>query len=946
MDLTAGMLVEIQGLQQDVRPVDTLQGVIQPLNLNGERAQLVEYDRESRKWIAGTFRGALVAVSENYIRPLSPEAMDGLDFVMGPKSDPELVGQQMADCLSSKGYAAVKVFVADVDTAEMLEVAKRLEEEDQFTRLALEFEPGYLGRGTLAARTLHVDPNSDSAADYVRDSPLRVMDNNFSAISGMLMPHCGEGLGFDVYSRTSLLLRKPILPDDDDKFPPADVDEGDAEGYLHLMHRRQLVVLQFVGPSSGSLKLIPKRAGGEEVRLTAEPNTMVLIHCSQYDYAYEPEGSSLTLQSFYLKAPPIWEMGDVGGNLEALFGGATTGPPPPKEPHIMVPSVHCRYGGGADSRDGYWCICKVAADGATAIPTLRWDYNAYYDPEMKYGGAYTKHGTFGIDGVDLFDSKFFEISPAEAKGMDPVQRQVMEVSYVCLNGAGWDKKSLARKSENIGHFVGIDKDDWMFLGGEVAAQTGGFASSSAANAITSNRFSFSMNLKGASMTIDTACSSGLVCIHVSKMHLRMQDWDPMPASIVNGVNLMLHIGPFLGCCGANMLSHEGRCFTFNVTADGYARGELCGALAFKQEKYDEQVSLACLAGSQVNQDGRSASLTAPNGPSQERCLQAVLRETGLKSSEIDIFECHGTGTSLGDPIEIGSFRKVMSQQNREDVLLMSAHKSMICHGEGGAGLAGFFKCVLQVSHCEVGANPHLGVMNPHIDLSGFPVNAMDNSQTTRDPQAYAGVSSFGFGGTNAHGEAWGKNIMTSRSAINKDPYTTFQSRLRLAPPAEVTINGDEFEDWETTGCDPKAEVGDQYVIHLDVDGIAEWEKVEPDLPDTYGDDFALQGTHNNWTPDEGMSRHESIPGLWVGNIVIGPSGEEEFQVIADGASELIYSPSTARCISKAAPIKGPHKVDKEMSWVVRGFPGDNFKVEFFQQDDTKSIIWMKVKADP
>lgn len=428
------------------------------------------------------------------------------------------------------------------------------------------------------------------------------------------------------------------------------------------------------------------------------------------------------------------------------------------------------------------------------------------------------------------------------------------------------------------------------------------------------------------------------------MHLRMQDWDPMPCSIVNGVNLMLYPGPFIGCSSAGMLSHEGRCFTFNATADGYARGELCGALAFKQLKYDER-ALACLAGSQVNQDGRSASLTAPNGPAQERCLQAVMRETGMTPSEIDIFECHGTGTSLGDPIEVGSFRKVMSITERKDIMYITSSKSNICHGEGGAGLAGFFKCCMQVFHCEAGANLHLKILNPHLDLSGFPCQPLSETCTCRDDSAYCGVSSFGFGGTNAHAEAWGKNIMTSRGQSQQDPYSVFQSKLRLAPPAEVTINGDEFDDWETTGCDPKAEIGDQYMIHLDVDGIAEWEKVEPDLPDTYGDEFALQGTFNHWSPDTSMTRHSSIPGLWVGNLVIGPSGEEEFNIIADGDAELIYSPSSNRCTAKAAPIKGPAKTEKEMAWLVRGTPGDNFRVEFFQQDDSKSIIWMRAAIE-
>jgi hypothetical protein len=313
----------------------------------------------------------------------------------------------------------------------------------------------------------------------------------------------------------------------------------------------------------------------------------------------------------------------------------------------------------------------------------------------------------------------------------------------------------------------------------------------------------------------------------------------------------------------------------------------------------------------------------------------------MTPSEIDIFECHGTGTALGDPIEIGSFRKVMSKAEREDILFIGAHKSLICHGEGGAGFAGFFKCCISVAHAEGGPNNHLRALNPHLDIVGFPCQPLSEGCVCRDDSANCGVSSFGFGGTNAHAEAWGRNILTSRGSSAQDPYSAFQLKLRQAPPAEITINGDEFEDWETTGCDPNAGDGDEYMINIDQDAVAEWEKVEPDLPDSYGDEFALQGTFNNWSPDTTMTRHESIPGLWIGSIVIGPTGAEEFQVIADADPELIYSPSTARCMSKAAPIKGPGQVDKEMAWLVRGNPGDRFKVEFFQQDDAKSIIWMK-----
>lgn len=933
MELAVGMIVEVTGLSADVKPVESMEGIIAPMDLNGQKAQLIEFDKESKKWIAGTFGGALIAVGEKNLKLASAADMEGIDFIMGPVSDPAIVGEQLTDALADKGFSAVKIVVSEADTAAMLDAAKLLEEDEQFGRLAVEFEPGYLGRSG-SAKVLHLEPQSETAPRFVTDSPLKIMDNNFSAISSMMAPYSNEKLGFDIYSRTSMLMRMPISDTEEEKYTPAEVDESEAESYLHLMYRRQLLVLQFVGPESGSMKLLPKRAGGEAVTLQAAPNTMVFINTSLYDYSYDCLGKSLVLQTFFLQAPCSFELGEVEGDVSTL-NLARSGPPPPKDPQISVVSMYCRYGMGVNGREQYWVAAgKAGGDGATDVPTLRWDNSVYYDPNQEFGGTYTKHGTFGIDGVDLFDCKFFDIAPAEARGMAPTQRQVMEVSYMALAGAGYDKKGLQRKSENIGHFVGIDKDDWLTM-----PQEGGSAAG-AADAITSNRFSFSLNLKGPSMQIDTACSSSLVCTHVSKLHLRMQEWDPIPCTVVNGLNLMLFVGPYVGCCASNMLSHEGRCFTFNATADGYERGELCGAIAFKVKKYDDDC-FNVLAGTQANQDGRSASLTAPNGPAQERCLQAVLRESGMTPTEIDIFECHGTGTSLGDPIEIGSFRKVMSITERKDPLYIASSKSNICHGEGGAGLAGFFKCCMQTQHCESSPNLHLKLLNPHLDLDGFPCQPLTETNTTREMASYCGVSSFGFGGTNAHAEAWAPQIATTRGGVNeKDPTKAFQMKLSFAPAAEVTINGDEVEDWETTGMDPRAQPGDEYLVSLAPDGVVEWEKYEPDLPDSYGDEFFIQGTFNDWSTSETpMERHSSIPGLWVGSITIGSSGFESFQIIGDSDLELVYAPKTENCTSKAAPIKGPATSSKDMAWLCRGNPGNVVTVEFFLQDEAKSISW-------
>ncbi|CAE8597532.1 unnamed protein product [Polarella glacialis] len=937
MAFLPGMLVQIQGLNEKVLPLAgrEAQGTA-PMDLNGMRAQLVQYDRAVRKWIAATFNGQMLAIEQQFLRALGPEELKGYDFVMGPKSDYNLSGQAITESLATKGYAVVKLLVADEDEAQMLAAARRLDEQGEFSRLAVEFERGYLGLDS-SAKTVHLGLNSPDPPDFVRQSPFKTMDDNFGQLCSMLGSYTEESLGFEIYSRTDLLLRMQLADGEEEDYPPADVDDGDAEGFMHLMYRKRLAAMQFVGPAEGSLKLVSTQ-GGPDVELAAEPHTMLLILSSRWDFCYEPEGQSLVLQTFFLAAPAVYTMLEVHGVDEVL--SLATGP---TGEQISIDGMYCRYGMASEGRAQFWSGAgKASCDGLTAVPQNRWDNSLYFDSDQTAGGTYCNHGCFGIEGVDLFDCRFFEVSPMEAKLMDPVQRQVLEVSYSALLEAGYDKNALQRKATNIGHFVGIDKDDWMVMAAAGDINLGGACgAAAAANSITANRFSYLMNLKGASMTIDTACSSSLVCSHVSKLHLRAKDFDPMTASIVNGINLMLHPGPFIACSAAGMLSHAGRCFTFNSTADGYARGELCGALCFALKQFEPQTgSICCLAGSQANQDGRSASLTAPNGPAQEKCIKAVLREAGLTPSEVDIFECHGTGTALGDPIEVGSFKKVMSATPRAEPLSITSSKSNIAHAEGGAGLAGFFKCCLQVSQCEASPNVHLKVKNPHIDMEGFPCHMLSESLCTRQDDAYAGVSSFGFGGTNAHAEAWGRNIMNSRGNTHTDPVKHFEQKLRSAPPPQITMNGDDVRDWETTGLAPEVQFGERYKVHLDEDGATTCEKIDEELED-FGDEFSLRGSFSDWDL-EPLDRHESIPGLWTTTFLIGDSGEEEFQIVADEDEEKVYYPKNPHCTSKVQPVQGPGVApDTDHAWLVRGRPGDTFRIEFFQQGPRRSVLWLR-----
>nr|AQS99218.1 type I polyketide synthase [Gambierdiscus excentricus] len=931
--LASGALVRISGL-----PGSEFAGI------DGQRAQLVRFERDLRKWIAVTFTGITCSVDPQFLRVLEARELEPYDFVFGPKTDLGLLASGIAQALQGDGYAVVRMFVTAGDAAAMLSVAKELEVDDCFGRMALEFERGYLGIDGYA-KALLMDPCSQAAPDTVRTSPLSAVDSSFATLCELLAPHTENALGFRIFSRSRLLLQMPLTDSDDERYPSADIEDGDAEGYMQTMVRKKITLMQFVGPSSGKLKLVPR---AEEQRpaieLTTEPHMLLVFADSRFEHSLDVKGESLTLSSFLMTEPPNFTFtSSPEGDMEVL-GVLGTGPSPPPPEQCVIDGMYCRYGTGAEGRDQFWSgVGKAATDGLTEVPLVRFDMNQYYDPDAIFGGSYTKHGCFGIEGIQLFDNRFFEISPAEAKGMDPCQRQVMEVSYMALCEGGWDKRSLQRNSQNIGHFAGIDKDDWMCMcSSGLIDLSGAHGAAAAANAITSNRFAYALNLKGASMTIDTACSSSLVCTHVSKLHLRFKEGEEMPASIVNGLNCMLYQGPFVGCCAAGMLSHIGRSLTFNASADGYARGELSGALIFKLKNYQTESEgvLACLAGSQANQDGRSASLSAPNGPAQEKCINAVLKECALTPTEVDCFECHGTGTSLGDPIEVGAFRKVMSYTPRLEPMVITSSKSNIAHGEGGAGLAGFFKCCMQVMHCEGAANVHLRTKNPHLDMEGFPCQMLAEVVTMREDSAYSGVSSFGFGGTNAHAEAWGSNIMTSRGGRLLDPQAAFQRKLAKAPPAEITINGDNVEEWETTGPDPRAEPGTCWRVELDEDGEIVWERDDDNDLRWFGDEFFLRGTHNDWRP-EPMERDDVILGLWIGQVTLGPTGVEEFQVVADNNLDMVYHPEVSRCESKLAVVKGPDDAGKDLTWAIRGKEGDVFRIEFFQQDSFTSTLWLK-----
>eukprot|EP00933_Yihiella_yeosuensis_P040008 TRINITY_DN3421_c0_g1_i1.p1 TRINITY_DN3421_c0_g1~~TRINITY_DN3421_c0_g1_i1.p1 ORF type:complete len:354 (+),score=63.49 TRINITY_DN3421_c0_g1_i1:1-1062(+) len=346
-----------------------------------------------------------------------------------------------------------------------------------------------------------------------------------------------------------------------------------------------------------------------------------------------------------------------------------------------------------------------------------------------------------------------------------------------------------------------------------------------------------------------------------------------------------------------------------------------------------------LAGSQVNQDGRSASLTAPNGPAQERCALAVMKEVGLRPPEIDTTECHGTGTSLGDPIEIGAYRKVMATEPRHEPVVITTSKSNLGHCEGSAGISGFIKCVLLSLYGEGTPNVHLRALNPHLDMAGFPGVITSEGITFRGTASYNGVLSFGFGGTNACASVWGVNQMTSRGvSSDKDLYSMFIRKMQDAPAQEVTVVGDNWEDWEMPGPEKDPKPGESWEVELDKDGVVSYYRKEREVPDL-GSSYFLSGSCNDWGFDE-LQADDGVPGLYFTTVRLGSEGEEEFQIVAGQDPAMTFFPSAIKCSVRTAPVLGPREAKREQCWRLHGKRGDRYRVEFYRSlNGSTSVSW-------
>ena len=421
---------------------------------------------------------------------------------------------------------------------------------------------------------------------------------------------------------------------------------------------------------------------------------------------------------------------------------------PSAEP-IAIIGMACRFP-GANDPEAFWQVLRDGVDTIREVPEDRWPKQAFYDPDPSVPGKAISYWGGFLDNIDQFDPFFFGISPIEAKYMDPQQRLLLELSCEALEDAG--QVSAHLDGTKTGVFIGISINEYSHLQFSDPSLITSHSGTGSALSIAANRISYFFNFRGPSMAVDTACSSSLAAVHLACQSLRNGECG---MALAGGVNVILSPAHSIAFTKAGVLAPDGRCKTFDARANGYVRGEGGGVLVLKplsSALADGDPVHALILGSAMSQDGRTNGLIAPSREAQEAMLREAYRAAGISPGSVQYVEAHGTGTLLGDSMEAQALGAVLGANRVHGPCAIGSVKTNIGHLEAAAGIAGLIKVVLSLKHRAIPPSLHYQSPNPHIPFAALNLQVQQelNAWPPGAGPAQAGVSSFGFGGTNVH----------------------------------------------------------------------------------------------------------------------------------------------------------------------------------------------------
>lgn len=773
---------------------------LQPVDISGERGRAGVYLQDEQKYEVNTFSGLLVLVPEDKLSAFEPpdsEEPGGFCVAWPTRLDDTSLASFASDVagkVSDQGFCVVQMFEGEEAVVETLDTCREIL---NWGSLQSDVEEEYLGSEPVEGKVAWMQyqlSREDGKQPGMKTVPLESLvpsmnidgmgalervDKSITNVAALLWSSVQEWedeKAFTPWGRTNPLVRASFEADDTRSVLRRNTlgmdDAEELDEFVSFVDSRKLCALYLVENDGGELELNPKAEAYDysPVTIPLSKNKLVIFRCDQLglNFSYKPEGRSLCLQSWILDMPS--KMRESEEVLRFIDG-----PEEPLGQRNCVMGMMTRYPGNGSDPLAFWSMLQTGGDTQVEVPATRWDIDIYYRKEHTLGFSMTCHGGLLMEKeVSGFDNVFFGIPAEQAKCMAPYHRILMEVGYEALARAGHRKHEML--GWKCGVFVGDSGTDWD--GPQMTAENLHWRWEGRERSAAATRLSHVLGLKGPTLTAETACSSSLVAAGMAQASMR----QPLPGQkavgvasglmdgLVIGINTCIGPIAYITLSGPGMLTSRGRCFTFDSSADGFARGEGVGALKLKicNNSYESMGRLAVLIGCSVNQDGRSASMTAPHGPSQQAVIRDSMREGGISPKMITIAECHGTGTALGDPIEVGALRGVLG--NRASPLLATSSKSNLGHLEAGAGMAGLIKCICMLQFCSGSPNIHLVKLNAHLDVEGFPCYFESEAVDFGINSGLSGVSSFGFGGTNARADVWGhathghKIAMTGHSA--------------------------------------------------------------------------------------------------------------------------------------------------------------------------------------
>jgi len=910
-NIGVGSLVEISGLDKPVKGK-----FVRLPDIPGNQAKYKEIPPEELEGKAGictsissqvytvkTFENIVADIPQEYLREYYPsDTLEGGFDLMWPADGAFSMSMGSAICsvLADKGYCMVQMFVSEKDA---LQMAEQAEEMPRQYRMKREIETAYLGLESSTKVALRAHDTPAVKVTDAMSSCDRCLTNIAVSLGGLPFSE----VGFTVKSRTNAFVRVPYTNElEQSEVSPESlsvIDEPnnwdmDITSFIKFTQERTLTMIHMVQNDGGRVFLYPRDAAGKEsIQIPISPGKLLLFRHDWLDYSYQPLGKSLALQAWINKdRSDQQQIKEVELDFEKGIAVVNPGRALPEGIPAHVLSLHTKMPMNVEDEWMWWIEFAVGTDGCTQWPSDRWETEPYYlegDEAASAGKSYTKHGGFVSQSqVTEFDNKFFGIDDLESKHMMPGQRWCTEVGYLTLQKSGFSKHTL--EGEHIGVWIGDVGPDWHSGQNFWPANFPEIDPTSAAlcvhGHITGNRLPFIYGFRGPVSAYDTACSASLVAMNAAHTFMmNNDDVDYGNKNLVLGWNSLLWPVSYIGNCAAGMLSHVGRCFTFNRAADGYQRGEGCGGIFLQRNCTEEQIKgrHGAIIGTATNQDGRSASITAPNGPSQTAVIKKSMLFAGIDVNTVGLAECHGTGTALGDPIEVGALQAVM--RVRVEPILKISTKSHIGHLEAGAGIAGLTKCLQMVRYSCSPANCHLNCLNPNLMVEGYPVFFTNELTDTGYSSGYAGVSSFGFGGTNSRCDVY--------NMADKGPRAKVIVQL---PPAALPM---KLFDSESA--------------------------------------VSICGTWNNWEPD----RMEEENGAHTYRVTLGATRVERFY-LSTGDDELSMYPAL-HMGGPSQQILGPDTNSNGRQWIIDGredgmSAGTVYEITFEVDSGIKRISWMPV----